>query len=99
MLRVASAGVRLASYEPSAVVLGSATTEAPMKKPAQYAATASKAMTRARRCAAVGVLALLWQIYLRCCSLQIHFLQYGHRCGGSRAISSRIAWRTAGNVG
>ena len=44
-------------------------------------------------------LALLWQIHLRCCSLQIHFLQYGHRCGGSRAISSRIAWRTAGNVG
>jgi hypothetical protein len=36
MLRVASAGVRLASYEPGAVVLGSATTEAPMKKPAQY---------------------------------------------------------------
>ena len=27
-------------------------------------------------------LALLWQIYSRCCSLQIHFRQYGHRCGG-----------------
>src|ERR1700751_5725806 len=45
------------------------------------------------------VLALLWQIYSRCFSLQIHFLQRGHRCGGGRAMSSRMAWRTAGNVG
>jgi hypothetical protein len=44
-------------------------------------------------------LALLWQIYSRCFSLQIHFLQCGHRCGGSRAMSSTMAWRTAGNVG
>src|SRR5437660_2586398 len=44
-------------------------------------------------------LALLWQIYSRCFSLQIHFLQRGHRCGGGRAMSSRMAWRTAGNVG
>jgi hypothetical protein len=29
----------------------------------------------------------------------IHFRQYGHRCGGSRAKSSRMAWRTAGKVG
>jgi putative tryptophan/tyrosine transport system substrate-binding protein len=36
-------------------------------------------------------LALLWQIYSRRCSLQIHFRQCGHRCGGSRAMSSRIA--------
>src|SRR6201981_1599937 len=42
-------------------------------------------------------LALLWQIYSRCFSLQIHFLQRGHRCGGGRAMSSRMAWRTAGN--
>src|ERR1700745_1298515 len=40
-----------------------------------------------------------WQIYSRCFSLQIHFLQRGHRCGGGRAMSSRMAWRTAGNVG
>ena len=44
-------------------------------------------------------LALLWQIYSRRCSLQIHFRQCGHRCGGSRAMSSRMAWRTAGKVG
>src|ERR1700746_4052849 len=43
-------------------------------------------------------LALLWQIYSRCFSLQIHFLQRGHRCGGGRAMSSRMGWRTAGNV-
>jgi allantoinase len=36
-------------------------------------------------------LALLWQIYSRCCPLQIHFRQCGHRCGGSRAMSSRMA--------
>src|SRR5246127_3356551 len=47
----------------------------------------------------LGILALLWQIYSRCFSLQIHFLQRGHRCGGGRAMSSRMAWRTAGNVG
>src|SRR5437016_14457130 len=44
-------------------------------------------------------LALLWQIYSRCFSLQIHFLQRGHRCCGGRAMSWRMAWRTAGNVG
>ena len=44
-------------------------------------------------------LALLWQIYSRRCSLQIHFLQCGHCCDGSRAMSSRMAWRTAGKVG
>ena len=44
-------------------------------------------------------LALLWQIYSCRCSLQIHFRQCGHRCGGSRAKSSRMAWRTAGKVG
>ena len=44
-------------------------------------------------------LALLWQIYSRRSSLQIHFRQCGHRCGGSRAKSSRMAWRTAGKVG
>lgn len=36
-------------------------------------------------------LALLWQIYSRRCSLQIHFRQCGHRCGGGRMISSRMA--------
>ena len=46
-----------------------------------------------------GSLALLWQIYLGRRSLQIHFRQCGHRCGGGRAMSSRIAWRTAGKVG
>jgi|SRR5215472_6416811 len=44
-------------------------------------------------------LALLWQIYSCCCSLQIHFRQCGHRRGGSRAMSSGMAWRTAGRVG
>ena len=44
-------------------------------------------------------LALLWQIYLRCRCLQIHFWQCGHRCGSGRAMSSRMAWRTAGRVG
>jgi hypothetical protein len=49
---------------------------------------------------AVGLEAsTLWQIYSRSCSLQIHFRQCGHRCGGSRAKSSRMAWRTAGKVG
>ena len=43
--------------------------------------------------------ALLWQIYSGRRSLQIHFRQCGHRCGGSRANSSRMAWRTAGKVG
>jgi hypothetical protein len=46
-----------------------------------------------------GNLALLWQVYSRCFSPQIHFLQRGHRCGDGRAMSSRMAWRTAGNVG
>ncbi len=44
-------------------------------------------------------LALLWQIYLRRFLLQIPFLQYGHRCGGSRTTNATMAWRTAGNVG
>jgi hypothetical protein len=44
-------------------------------------------------------LALLWQIYSRRSALQIHFRQWGHRCGGGRAMSSRMAWRTAGKVG
>ena len=44
-------------------------------------------------------LALLWQIYSCRRSLQIHFRQCGHRCGGGRAMSSRMAWRTAGKVG
>src|SRR5262249_14718314 len=49
--------------------------------------------------AATQSLSLLLQIYSRCFFLQIHFLQRGHRCGGGRAMSSRMAWRTAGNVG
>jgi hypothetical protein len=44
-------------------------------------------------------LALLWQIYSRRRSLQIHFRPCGHRFDGSRAKSSRMAWRTAGKVG
>src|SRR5262249_15119608 len=44
-------------------------------------------------------LALLWQIDSGRRSLQIHFRQCGHCCGGSRAKSSRMAWRTAGKVG
>ena len=44
-------------------------------------------------------LALLWQIYSRRGWLQIHFWQCGHCCGGGRAMSSRMAWRTAGSVG
>src|SRR5262249_61852221 len=44
-------------------------------------------------------LALLWQIYSGRRSLQIHFRQCGHRCGGSRAKSSTMAWRTAGKGG
>ena len=50
-------------------------------------------------CNWVHTLALLWQIYSRRRALQIHFRQCGHRCGGSRAMSSRMAWRTAGKVG
>jgi hypothetical protein len=38
-------------------------------------------------------LALLWQIYSRRRLLQIHFRQCGHRCGGSRAKSSRTTSR------
>ena len=30
-------------------------------------------------------LALLWQIYSRCCFSPIDLLQYGHRCGGGRS--------------
>src|SRR5262249_46455161 len=45
-----------------------------------------------------GELALLWQIYSCRCSLQIHFRQCGHRCGGRRAKTSRMVWRTAGKV-
>jgi hypothetical protein len=37
--------------------------------------------------------------YSRRYALQIHFLQYGHRCGGSRVTNAAMAWRTAGNVG
>jgi hypothetical protein len=44
-------------------------------------------------------LALLWQIYSRCFSVQIHFLQCGHLCGRNRAMSSMMTWRVAGNVG
>ena len=44
-------------------------------------------------------LALLWQIYLRRSALRIHSRQCGHRCGGGRAKSSRMALRTAGKVG
>src|SRR5262245_18600342 len=36
-------------------------------------------------------LALLWQNYSCRCPLQIHFRQCGHRCGGIRAKSSRMA--------
>ncbi|MGC2077779.1 MAG: hypothetical protein WA728_17465 [Xanthobacteraceae bacterium] len=36
-------------------------------------------------------LALLWQIYSGSMFAQIHFRQYGHRCGGSRAMSATIA--------
>jgi putative tryptophan/tyrosine transport system substrate-binding protein len=44
--------------------------------------------------------ALLWQIYSRRRrSLQIHFWQCGQRCFGGWAMSSRMAWRTAGKVG
>src|SRR5215471_13108138 len=52
-----------------------------------------------RRVRTMKTLALLWQIHSGRRSLQIHFRQCGHRCGGSRAKSSRMAWRTAGNVG
>jgi hypothetical protein len=34
---------------------------------------------------------LLWQIYSRRCSLQIHLRQCGHRCFGGSPISSRMA--------
>jgi TPR repeat protein len=57
----------------------------------------SSALKWARRAAEAGsakgqaVLALLWQIYSRRFALQIHFRQCGHRCGGGRAMSSRIA--------
>src|SRR6267143_1209981 len=44
-------------------------------------------------------LALLWQIYSRCCFSLICLLQYGHRCGRGRTMSSTMAWRTAGRLG
>jgi HD superfamily phosphodiesterase len=44
-------------------------------------------------------LALLWQIYSRCCVSLICLLQYGHRCGRGRTMSSTMAWRTAGRLG
>jgi hypothetical protein len=44
-------------------------------------------------------LALLWQIYSRRCASAICFLQYGHRCGRGRTMSSTMAWRTAGRLG
>ena len=37
--------------------------------------------------------------YSRRNASHIHFRQCGHRCGGARATSSRMAWRTAGKVG
>ncbi len=43
-------------------------------------------------------LTLLWQIYSRRCSLQIHFRQCGHRCGGSRAKSSNGDARESARV-
>ena len=43
-------------------------------------------------------LALLWQIYSRRAPVPIHFWQCGHRCGGGRRMSSRMAYRTAGNA-
>src|SRR3954464_6966053 len=64
---------------------------------ARVAAVASFEPARANKC--LHPLALLWQIYSRRGSLQIHFRQCGHRCGGGRAMSSRMAWRTAGKVG
>ena len=44
-------------------------------------------------------LALLWQIHSRRDTSQIHFRQCGQRCGVGRAMSSRMAFRTAGKVG
>jgi hypothetical protein len=38
-------------------------------------------------------LALLWQIYSRCCFSLICLLQYGHRCGRGRKMRSTVAWR------
>src|SRR5262249_45343636 len=67
--------------------------------PMQRAGLGRDGGPRIAECVKDVILALLWQIYSRCCSLQIHFRQCGHRRGGSRAISSRMAWRTAGRVG
>jgi hypothetical protein len=36
-------------------------------------------------------LPLLWQIYSRCLLAQIRFRQWGHRCGGGRAMSATMA--------
>src|SRR6267154_5730461 len=44
-------------------------------------------------------LALLWQIYSRRCLSAICLLQYWHRCGRGRTMSSTMAWRTAGRLG
>jgi len=63
------------------------------------ASMANVFMSRYVRGSIERCLALLWQIYSCRCSLQIHFRQCGHRRGGSRATSSRMAWRTAGRVG
>ena len=60
-----------------------------------------RAALRAYINATVGFdrLALLWQIYSRCCFSLICLLQYGHRCGRGRTMSSTMAWRTAGRLG
>ena len=63
---------------------------------ARRAAAAGLAADRAE---GRGVLALLWQIYSRRCFSLICLLQYGHRCGRGRTMSSTMAWRTAGRLG
>jgi hypothetical protein len=63
-------------------------------RPAQLpaAASLSRAAVSFRHIRAIGLaLALLWQIYSCRRSLHIHFRQYGHRCGGGRAKSARMA--------
>jgi hypothetical protein len=54
------------------------------------------------RASILSGLAIAWSVaaqdaLTRRRSLQIHFRQCGHRCGGCRANSSRMAWRTHGS--
>jgi hypothetical protein len=63
------------------------------------AARAAMEWMRVREGEDADVLALIGQIYFTPLLVANPYRQCGHRCGGGRARSSRMAWRTAGKVG